>query len=483
MPVRVQERPKHSRAPLVFSMILFLSVGIWVAVAQTQSRVSADVQPATMEIIPNSNAASFVVVVDSKVPATRVHSEHKAAESMTRDGQPLTPSIAVRKRPVPPVARPRQRGTLPRIALATVGVGRRYLAHERQRLLHQSCYALVNNMTRIIESRDLFSLEKSLNETEGPLLGKYASNLHEWYDGHGWKWAWTKPIGMLAMLLDPPPPPPDVTVKDDGSWFDWILYMDPDVAIESFASLVPIFEQLDAAAARTGRPETDYHIIYSSGKPGGERNVGGPTNNDIFLVRNTPEAVDFLRAWTKHSDCECWVDQGAFYIELMRYQARKMLEAGLVEAANATQGGGGCDHKFSAPEKEKARKFLEAKGCFKSRQLRMCTWTKPGPMMCSCSFVNCFIEGWQTLGYNMKSGEMPPPVLLVDGFPRNSPRSLLSRFGHRPMTDEMLPKECNQYTLPHDLHDNADRVPGRTIASWDRSGSQTKIHIIGGHLD
>lgn len=363
----------------------------------------------------------------------------------------------------------------PRVVIVTVGVGPSYLAREKERLILQSCYALVNNMTHIIETRDLFTLANHLEHAKlanasnpSNLLGRYAERLHEWYGNHGWKWAWTKPLALLALILDPPPPPPGAKVSPDGVWFDWMLYLDTDVATQSLAPLWPIFSQLDAAAERTKTDRREYHLVITTGTPEGNRRTGGPTRNDVLLVRNSPESAAFLRAWAGHSDCECWVDQGAFYIELLRFAARARLASGKINPGQAKRGGSSCDGRFSPAEKKKAMSFLTDHKCFEGNTARKCTWTKPGPMLCSCAFGDCFSAGWTALGVDMITGWLPPPVLLISGWPLNSSKSMLSRFHDRAMARADLPHVCNAETLPTRLYSSANQPPARTTVSWMR---------------
>jgi len=277
----------------------------------------------------------------------------------------------------------------PRVVLFSVAVGESYRRGVDATLRRQACYAHRHNMARAIDTRNMYEIYDALHLKEED-VGKYYGNM-SWYQDHGWRWAWGKAFSLLSLL-------------ETGKGFDWVVYLDPDVEIGlPEIGMKELFEHAKGIAESSGYDWDLYHMIIMHTGP-----IGGPTNNDIIILRRSKEAIRFLRMWIRHSDCECWVDQGAYYLEVLRwvssylYEHQEILQ-GRVNASSIDEAKHTCDERYSPENKEKAMRFLKGMNCFDPKQRaksRRCTWTTPGPMMCGCSFINCNVKAFQTLGFH-----------------------------------------------------------------------------------
>eukprot|EP00467_Chlorarachnion_reptans_P009102 CAMPEP_0114509834 /NCGR_PEP_ID=MMETSP0109-20121206/13437_1 /TAXON_ID=29199 /ORGANISM="Chlorarachnion reptans, Strain CCCM449" /LENGTH=475 /DNA_ID=CAMNT_0001689045 /DNA_START=282 /DNA_END=1709 /DNA_ORIENTATION=- len=373
------------------------------------------------------------------------------------------------------------------LLLFTVAVGEQYRKQQASILQDQACYAYHHNMIRGIDTRKMHVIYDALQLSENDVGPYYGNN--EWYMNHGWRWAWTKAFSLLSLL-------------ETGEGFDWVVYMDPDCEVLNpefdFKSLLKHAKHL---AEQSGYSWDAYHAILSQTSPGRKdisSRVGGPTNNDIIILRRSKEAIRFLRKWVSHRDCECWVDQGAFYIETIRW-IRDYLHRHNISIKGRTveeiaEGGKACDERFSEESKKKAIEFLKSQTCFDEhvrRMKRRCTWTTPGPMTCSCNFIECSISAFKRFGftlfdpsengdkeepkkynnntrYNTPTDErrihIPPPVMTISELDSSqAPFLMFGRHGNASAVSE----ECRA-KLPMNAHDEPE---SETRAFWTQNAT------------
>jgi hypothetical protein len=209
----------------------------------------------------------------------------------------------------------------------------------RERLVMKMLYAEVHGyevaqyMLRLTDMVEHAVKNKWIARNE---VGPYIND-EELFAGHKWYNAWTKPYALLGEML--------------SSRFHWFLFLDLDAQVDYTMISTPLtkFIPEDRDAAEDVRnqnmkrkrgyasgithirtpftpdwyyKESDYHVVAPA--------YGMPKNPKFemafstftFMVRSSHESELLMRAWLGHSDCNCWVEQSAFWLEMLRMAMR-----------------------------------------------------------------------------------------------------------------------------------------------------------------
>jgi len=373
-----------------------------------------------------------------------------------------------------------------KILIMTVAVGRGYREENEWWMRQRDCYAMKHGYMHAVETRNYFQIFQDLGLKESD-VGQYFKDkdIKDWYGNHGWRWAWTKAYALLDLLINGGP---------EGSDFDWVFYADPDVAVVNESiSLSKIIHEAKKVAKKSGYEWKDYHMIWDLDISHQESKVdyrAGPTNNDKFLLRRSSASIDFLKNWIAHTDCACWVDQGAFYFEMIRWQGRYLRDFKQFKGPEGFDWknlSSSCDGNLAPEKQEKARRFLKAHNCERdgAKKSRRCTWTVPAKMTCDCQFINCILRSQKYAGIRLSRARVPhvpPPVYF---FNLDEEYSLHSAFHQKKgQGDSVFPEARCMYSSPPNYYidppyNKTQRDQGVVFASWkfDRNGSRTQVSI------
>lgn len=248
-------------------------------------------------------------------------------------------------------------------------------------------------------------------------VGGAGSSISEWYGPHGWKWSWNKPYALLRAI----------TAASKSSSPHWIHYVDTEAVPVAFEE--PQIEALLARAeSATGGALADEYalIVPTPTQPGGDyqgRVLGvEKAHADQFALNaQSPAAARFATSWIAHNDCEAFVDQASFWLELLR------MSGGAAAATDPPPRSFDedfmCRRAYSNATRERVlENELRKRSCLDARvryTKRTCTRTRPGEMLCDpFGFTNCFRRTTREL--NISAVSSRPPILYLSEPPLDS---------------------------------------------------------------
>ena len=122
----------------------------------------------------------------------------------------------------------------------------------------------------------------------------------------------------------------------------------------------------------------------------------------------SPVVHRLLKRWINHSDCEAWVEQGSYYIEILRTLEETAFTVEYASEDNNLP----CGRRYSSEAKASTFEWLNRSICLEKNKPRQCTWSTPTSMACAAfDFDGCFRDGTWRLK-NISLNNQPPPILF-----------------------------------------------------------------------
>lgn len=198
-------------------------------------------------------------------------------------------------------------------------------------------YCIRNRHGYVLHTKSLCQLQRVM-KIDPAEIGPYFdicdpnSLRSRWYGKQGWKWAWTKPwtllytMGMLSASK---------WRKTHSAHYMYYIDMEavifqskPDANQPSLKRLLAMNKQ---AAETYGFNPKQFEMHMPSGDHESPPHLGNTMSSDdqMMFDMSSVGARDFLRNWIRHSDCEAWADQGAYFIEILRWTEREATKSGV----------------------------------------------------------------------------------------------------------------------------------------------------------
>jgi len=156
-----------------------------------------------------------------------------------------------------------------------------------------------------------------------------------------WVESWQKPMLILDAM--------------SSGRFSFVIYLDADTSIPILSRDVTDFIPVAAINAdfsarlnsSSGAKEDDVHLVAPLKHDNGQLRFSAW----FIMLRASTWSNSFLRRWLAHSECDCWIEQGALWVELLR---------ATTELHNAPALHSACDALWSNKTKARLTAFLNS---------------------------------------------------------------------------------------------------------------------------
>ena len=268
-------------------------------------------------------------------------------------------------------------------------------------------WAALGNYGLVVDTRS-FCVLKQDSDLSQLAIGPYealcddASVHSRWYANHGWKWAWTKPWTIMRLALDYQHTYGEERArKDEPVPPHYMYYVDGEAVPKGDdlegTSLFPMFEHRRRIAESHSQSPLSYPWIFQTSTNGITDHGAKTWHSDQFILGiASPVIHRFLARWINHSDCEAWVEQGAYFIEALRTLEETAPHVHYAEEDR----GQPCGRRYSPAARRGTQQWLNRSVCAGTTRARQCTWSTPTPMACAAtSFDACFSDGTSSFAY------------------------------------------------------------------------------------